>query len=262
MESRALCSPGSRQLSLAIGQIPLTLYFPEEHLLEKASQRYARFLASRENDDGLPIFLELGGAQARGSPDFTYTLHDSATVALGSSVAQFQGVQHEYALDSLLRVLLSILLLPRDGFLLHAATVVRKGQAYVFTGRSGAGKSTVAALSPSGSVLTDEISLLRFSDGAWHAYGTPFWGEFRAEGANAKVPVAGVYALVQAPEESLQPLSVKQTLRALLPNVMFFASTKQQNEELLRLLVRAAEQIPFYKLEFRRHAGFWQVVDP
>ena len=47
VESRALCSLGSRQLSIAIGQVPLTLYFPEEPLLEKASQRYARFLASR-----------------------------------------------------------------------------------------------------------------------------------------------------------------------------------------------------------------------
>jgi hypothetical protein len=255
-------SSGDRQLSIAIGQVPLTLHFPEESLLQKASQRYSRFQAPFNNRDALPIYLEPGSAISPGPARFTYALHDAATVWLGSSRAQFRGVRHEYALDSLLRILLSMLLLPRDGFLLHAATVVRKGRAFVFTGRSGAGKSTVASLSPPGSVLTDEASLLRYSEGAWHAHGTPFWGEFRAEGANTKVPIAGIYALVQAQEDSVQPLSMKQALRALLPNVMFFSSGKQQNEELLRLLIRAAGQIPFYQLRFRRDPGFWQVVDP
>jgi len=78
-------------------------------------------------------------------------------------------------------------------FLLHAATVVRGGKAYVFTGRSGAGKSTVASLSPAGTVLTDEISLLRFEDGEWRAYGTPFWGEFRAAGSNSSAPIRGLF---------------------------------------------------------------------
>src|SRR5437773_8348802 len=58
-----------------------------------------------------------------------------------------------------------------------ALPIFRDGKAYIFTGRSGAGKSTVASLSPEGSVLTDEISLLRREHGMWRAYGTPFWGE-------------------------------------------------------------------------------------
>src|SRR5256885_3293464 len=87
-------------------------------------------------------------------------------------------------------MLLSWALLPDVGFLLHAATVLRNGKAYVFFGRSGTGKSTVAALSPLGSVLTDEISLLKRIDGQWHAFGTPFWGEFRAAGTNRSAPVA------------------------------------------------------------------------
>ena len=169
-------------------------------------------------------------------------------------------MRHEYALDSLLRVLLSVLLLPRRGFLLHAATVVRSGRAHVFTGRSGAGKSTVAALSPPGTVLTDEISLLRFTDGAWHAYGTPFWGEFRAEGANTKVPVAGIYILVQSSVDSVERVPAKEALRALLPNVLFFSASTPQNKQLLDLLAEAVEQIPFYRLRFRKTAAFWEVL--
>ncbi len=139
---------------------------------------------------------------------------------------------------------------------------MRGGRAYVFTGRSGAGKSTVAALSPAGAVLTDEISLLRFSDGAWHAHGTPFWGEFRAAGSNRRVPVAGIYALTQASGDRLERLTVKQALRALLPNVLFFSSSQHENAGLLQLIAEAAGQVPFYRLHFRRHAAFWEVIEP
>ena len=259
MDNRALHRSPPRQLSIAIGQVPLTLHFDGEKLRQRAGRRYARFRASQA--DGLPIFLASDCAPALDSAEFAYTL-DDASVSLDSATAHFRGVRHEFALDSLLRILLSVVLLPHRGFLLHAATVVRKGRAYVFTGRSGAGKSTIAALSPPGSVLTDEISLLRFSCAAWQAYGTPFWGEFRAAGANSHLPVAGIYTLVQSPEDTVERLSVKQALRALLPNVLFFASSQPQTQQLLQVLAGAAKEIPIYRLHFRRHDRFWEVIAP
>jgi len=59
---------------------------------------------------------------------------------------------------------------------------------------------------PVGSVLTDEISLLKRIDGQWHAFGTPFWGEFRAAGTNRSAPVAGMYRLSQSPDDRIEPL--------------------------------------------------------
>lgn len=179
---------------------------------------------------------------------------------LDSSGAEFQGVRHEYALDSLIRILLTMVLLPQRGFLLHAATVVREGRAHVFMGRSGAGKSTVASLSPAGTVLTDEISLLRFTDGCWQAYGTPFWGEFRAAGQNEHYPIAGIYTLVQSTEDRVESLTTKEMIRALLPCVLFFTPRVEANQDLLRLLLQFAAQVPCYRLHFRRDDGFWKVV--
>jgi len=169
-------------------------------------------------------------------------------------------VRHEYALDSLLRILLTMVLLPQRGFLLHGATVVRDGRAYIFFGRSGAGKSTVASLSPEGSVLTDEISLLRYSNGCWQAHGTPFWGEFRAAGINRLFPIAGLYLLKQASDDRAESLSLKEALRALLPCVLFFTAEKRAHETLLQTLMGLIEEIPCHRLHFRRHAEFWKVI--
>jgi len=176
---------------------------------------------------------------------------------MGAAASEFDGVGNEYTLDSLLRVLLSMLLLPQRGFLLHAATVARDGRASVFTGRSAAGKSTIAALSPIGSVLTDEISVLRFLDGQWYAYGTPFWGEFRAEGTNRRVPVAGIYGLVQSADGRAEPVAAREAMRLLLPNVLFFARTRQERQQLLDIIAHVAETAPVYRLHFRPDATFW-----
>lgn len=259
MEAQELGSPSSVPLSISIGQVPLALHVFEERLLEQAGRRYAEFRDS--NASALPVFLVPGRTPATENARFAYQL-DEASLELGEERVEFRGVRHEYALDSLLRVLLSALLLPRQGFLLHAASVERDGGAYVFTGQSGAGKSTVASLSPAGTVLTDEISLLRSCDGIWAAHGTPFWGEFRAAGSNRRVPLAGIYRLVQSRENRLVRLTAKQAVRALLPNILFFSSGTRESEDLLQLLTQIAEQVPCFELHFRRDATFWEVVAP
>ena len=257
MGTQATTHECARPLHISIGRVPLSLHIPTEKLHERALARYGEF--AEPIAEGLSIFLRDSAENKREGVDFSYVL-DGAAVSLGSFGAEFRGVQHEYALDSLLRILLTMVLLPRRGFLLHAATVVRDGQAYVFAGRSGAGKSTVASLSPAGTVLTDEISLLRFTDERWHAYGTPFWGEFRAAGLNEHYPIAGIYSLVQSPEDRVELMSTKEILRALLPCVLFFTSKPDANEALLQLLLGMVRQIPCYRLHFRRDAGFWTVV--
>jgi len=181
-------------------------------------------------------------------------------VWLNGTAAHFSGVRSEYTVDSLLRILLSWLLLPREGFLLHAATVVRDGSAYVFPGRSGAGKSTLASLSPAGTVLTDEISLLRREENTWRAYGTPFWGEFRAAGSNCSAPVQGIFPLVKADENHLRALAPRGALCAILPCVLFFSSDAEANKRLLDLLAGTVAQVPCYELHFRRDTSFWDVL--
>jgi hypothetical protein len=249
--------PGTHPLRISIGEVPISLHIPEEFLLGVASRRYREFAAS--GADALPVFLNRETSEQGEGWRFSYEL-DGAAVVLDSSSAEFHGVRHEYALDSLLRILLTVMLLPRRGFLLHAATVVRGGQAYVFMGRSGAGKSTVASLSPRGSVLTDEISLLRHTDGAWQGHGTPFWGEFRAAGMNCHFPIAGIYSLEQASTDRVEPMPAKEMLRAILPCVLFFTRDERANAALLHVLLGLVRRVPCYRLRFRRGADFWEAI--
>jgi len=174
--------------------------------------------------------------------------------------AQFVGADNIYTLDSLLRILLTWMLLPRSAFLLHAATVVRNGRAHLFTGRSGAGKSTVASLAPAGSVLTDELSLVRREEGVWKAYGTPFWGEFRAGDSNTGAPISGVFQLAQAAENRVSRLRGAELLRTMMSNALFFSREAAHSRRLLEIIGTAAQELRGYTLEFRKDASFWEVL--
>jgi hypothetical protein len=245
-------------LGLSIGGISLSLHISDPDLAESACRRYSAFL--EPSAGGLSVQVQPAYAAPPEVAQFTYPV-DEATLLLLENSAFFLGVQNEYKLDSLIRILLSVLLLKERGFLLHAATVIRDGRAYIFTGRSGAGKSTVASLSPEGSVLTDEISLLRWFNGDWHAFGTPFWGEFRAVGANRYVPLAGIYQLVQAKENRAQQLEPAPALRALFPNVLFFSSETHRTQQLLDILTGLVRQFQVFRLGFLPHTEFWRVID-
>ncbi len=249
-------APQCTPLSVSIGRVPLTLYFRENALLEKASSRYSAFRHS--TDQGFPVYLD-PEKNFHSRAGFDFALH-GATLQLDPAAARISGVASEFTVDSLLRVLLSMILLPQRGFLLHAASVERDGRAYIFMGHSGAGKSTVASLSPVGAPLTDEISLLRCDAAGWRAHGTPFWGEFRSGDRNCHLPIAGVYALVQAEENRLEQLSPREALRALLANVLFFSGDQAACQQLLGILSSCAEELPFHRLHFKRDASFWEVL--
>jgi hypothetical protein len=228
-------------------------------MFSEASERYQAFATSQE--EPFAIYLRNFFSANGGSAEFTYEFeaHQAALRAF-SGESQFVGANNPYTLDCLLRILLTWMLLPRTGFLLHAATVVHDGRAYIFTGRSGAGKSTVAALSPAGSVWTDEISLLRREQGEWRAYGTPFWGEFRAAGSNSSAPVAGIFGLSQAPENHVEALAPVGLLRNILPNVLFFSREVAATQRLLEILGQAVKEIPGYNLAFRKDKTFWEAL--
>jgi hypothetical protein len=246
-----------RPLELSIGSAHLRILFPREELYRSAVERYRGFETAGKS--ALSIRLLDSQETLTAPADFSFEWQ-GARLHYWNEEAVLSGVRHEYALDSLLRVLLSWTLLPKRGFLLHAATVLRGGRAFIFTGRSGAGKSTVASLAPAGTVLTDEISLLCEQGAEWRAFGTPFWGEFRAEGKRADAGIAGIFQLVQAPRNRIERISPGDALRMLLPNVLFFSKDAEANRRLLEVVTETAQSVPCYRFEFRRDVSLWEAL--
>ena len=252
-----------------IGGIPIALSTSDERFLDLLRQRYAGFLSSsrpefelefdltttgpvsdgdvRVGREGQAWVLERGDFQARWEP----------RTGRGS----VRQNANPYSLDSVLRILHSLILAERGGFLLHAASAIGDGQAYLFSGVSGAGKTTMTRLAPPNiTLLTDEISYLRPSAGGYSAFGTPFAGELARSGENCSAPVAALFFLEKGAENRIEELSSGEAVRRLMRNILFFAEDKRLVEQLFATACDFVARVPIRRLTFYPDARVWDLV--
>lgn len=137
-----------------------------------------------------------------------------------------------------------------DGMLLHASCVEKDGFAYLFSAKSGTGKSTHTALwqnaFPDCRILNDDKPALRRIDGRFYACGTPFSGKYDIS-ENRQVPVRALVFLMRGGENRIEPISAKeaiplflsQTLRPPKPSLM---------ADMLELLGALLNEVPAFRL--------------
>ena len=90
---------------------------------------------------------------------------------------------YPYAIDSVMRIVHSLVLAERGGFLVHSASVVRGGRAFLFSGSLGRRQDhNFAPGAADVTLLTDEISYVRRAGDIYEACGTPFAGDLGKAG--------------------------------------------------------------------------------
>jgi hypothetical protein len=145
-------------------------------------------------------------------------------------------------LDLFVRAAVSLGLERRGGCLFHSAAVVVDGLAYLFPGRSGAGKTTLA--SQAGTPLCDEICAVVPGSGALEAHATPWW-----RGMAAPAPLAGIFEL-SWDGERVTPLSPAAGLRHLAANQLLAVDTAERRRSAFETAGRIAAAVPFGRLDF------------
>jgi hypothetical protein len=166
-----------------------------------------------------------------------------------------------YSLDAALRILHTLLLAEQGGFLLHAASAVRNGRAFLFFGPSGSGKTTLARMAPrDATLLTDEISYVSRNDEFFSAYGTPFTGELAKPGQNTSAPIAALYHLVQASTNRLMPIKPGDAARTILESVLFFAEDPNLVNVVFQSVCDLVCELPVYRLEFVPDKSVWDLI--
>lgn len=166
-----------------------------------------------------------------------------------------------YAIDTALRIIHSLILAREGGLLVHAASTIRNGRAFVFTGVSGAGKTTISRLAPAdATVLTDEISYLTRNGHGYIAHGTPFAGELAKVGENVRAQLAGLYLLRKGPENTIEPVRGSDAVRGLMENVLFFVHDPEPVSMVFESVCELVRRVPVYRLTFVPDQRVWELI--
>lgn len=172
------------------------------------------------------------------------------------------------SLDSCLRITLPYLLVKYDcqALMFHACSVVTPAGGFLFPGRSGAGKTTIAKLAKEFShltVLADEISLVRKVDGTYRIFGTPFLGAELwdiTRFTNTSVELRAILFPFKDKQISIRDLAPSRALVLLLPTVLSFFEDRMVIEMFMDLCINLLENVPARMLHFALNSDFWEGI--
>lgn len=260
---------GKHACVVEIGGIAVSLCTHSESFHDLLCQRYSGFLSSSRAEYELDFQLTEPKAvsdedvrvRRKGRQWWMERGDFHAQWDQDSGQGWVKQTPNPYSLDSVLRILHSLILAARGGFLLHAASAVCDGRAYLFSGVSGAGKTTMTRLAPSGiRLLTDEISYVRPGAGGYSAYGTPFAGELAQAGENCMAPVSALFFLEKGPENRIDEISPAEAVRRLMRNILFFADDRELMEKLLATACDFVAGVPIRRLTFYPDSRVWDTI--
>lgn len=254
-----------------IGGLPIRLRCDDPAFIRQLNERYAGYVSST-NEANFDFKIELAPPSVESGDEDLSVTWDSGRWLMqrgdfraewdpSTFCGRVQQTTNPYSLDSVLRIVHTLLLARRGGFLVHASSAIRNGRAFLFSGVSGAGKTTIARLAPpDAALLTDEISYVTRQGDRYFATGTPFFGELARVGDNLRAPIESVYLLAKGPENKIEPIVGADAVRGLLGNILFFA----RDPEFVKLVFDAAfdfvSRVQVRRLTFVPDARVWELI--
>jgi len=254
-----------------IGGLPIRLRCDDPAFIRQLNERYAGYVSST-NEANFDFKIELAPPNVESGDEDLSVTWDSGRWLMergdfraewdpSTFCGRVQQTTNPYSLDSVLRIVHTLLLARRGGFLVHASSAIRNGRAFLFSGVSGAGKTTIARLAPpDAALLTDEISYVTRQGDRYFATGTPFFGELARVGENLRAPIESVCLLAKGPENKIEPIVGADAVRGLLGNILFFA----RDPEFVKLVFDAAfdfvSRVQVRRLTFVPDARVWELI--
>ncbi len=262
-------------LTLDIGGVTFGVTLPSPEWRAALADRYAAFLAATEPAWQVAVRWE-PGLQPAGDP---WVIHEGpvTTFHIGDSAGRIdlEGRCAEARLTSVARagrgldrvlayICMQALPADRAGLLLHVRCG-RGGAGLVFTGHSGAGKTTVARLAAGrGEVLVDENVIVRLEDSGAELCSTPFWGGSTPPAMirriNRRVPLRAICVLEHAHRFEIERLEPAQAALALLTTEKVTAERTAGAAGWLAMVERLLAVTPVYRLGFLPTPALWDFL--
>lgn len=168
-------------------------------------------------------------------------------------------VRFQY-IELFFRVVTAIRIFTVGGVMLHAAGIVRNQLGYIFTGYSGAGKTTVCKLSKEFLVLNDDMLILSPTESGWQISATPFTNPTQVCPGSGSAPLHKILYLVQDKTHHLGDVSITQAVAELLTHIPVISNSHEHTSALMNRCVDIIHKTEVKKLHFLPDNGFWKLL--
>lgn len=143
-------------------------------------------------------------------------------------------------------------LLDFNGFMLHASAVAVDNKAYLFSAKSGTGKSTHTELwqkyfgEDRAIIVNDDKPAIRLIDNQFYVYGTP-WSGKSDKNHNIKVPLKSIVFIERSETNWINLIDSKQALKLIFDQTL---RPKQlaKVDKLIALVDELLKTTPIYKM--------------
>jgi len=149
------------------------------------------------------------------------------------------------------------------GLLLHASGVWKDNRVWIFSGTSGAGKTTIATeLNAGGSDFSEDEVVLEFTEsGVLLAHATPF-GDERLEFPCPRIgEVAAIVFIRQAGGHRVDEMSGLDAVAALVRESRWFERDVAATGGVLETIDRIIRGGYLCRMDFKRDSGFWPLLE-
>lgn len=143
-------------------------------------------------------------------------------------------------------------LLRFNGMLVHSSAIVKNNKAYLFSGKSGVGKSTHTGLwlkefGDEVYILNEDKPAVRKIDGKYYTYGTPWSGKTNTN-VNRKAELECIVFLGQAEENAIRKVDAKEAFTSLFEQTDRKADGRYMIA-LMDMMEEIVKDIPIYHLD-------------
>ncbi len=140
------------------------------------------------------------------------------------------------------------------GIFLHASGIKDNNKGYVFCGRSGIGKTTIAKLwqeNNRGTVLNDDRIIVRKLSNKFYTYGGPWHTRDNSLISNEKVQINKIFFLKKSRNDFIRKINSKEAFEKIISQAYFAIWEESAIDFSFGFLSDLCRNIPCFELGFR-----------
>lgn len=272
------------QINLLIADIPFQVSFlkADEAIQKKINKCYENFIApagtfksnlSRRKEVKIEIdFFKRRQANStkksqlphckKGMFFWKHEDRFQGRVDLQERKAKFTCLKSMLYINRVLRVVCSLFIISHKGVLLHASSILRNNEGYVFFGHQAAGKSTIIKLLD-GEILSDDTAILLPSGNKIYIFTSPFDPKIRGV-RNLKAELKALFLLKKGKVNRISLINKTSFLLLfsyIRPNLKFFENCDILQVRIFENIFELIKNSDIHNLRFRKNLMVGKVID-